>query len=67
MLQNKVSFCVSVCHKSHFYGKGYAKTLTTHTMLTTVIKPPAAKIKRRPVRCVHQVNAHNTHDADCCS
>jgi len=28
-------------------------------MLTAVIKPPAAKIKRRRVRCMYQVNAYN--------
>jgi len=33
------------------------------TMLKTVIKPPAAKIKRRPVHCMPQVNAYNVHDA----
>jgi len=33
-------------------------------MHTTVIKPPAAKIKRRPVQCMRQVNAYNAHDAD---
>jgi len=35
--------------------------LTTHTKPTTVIRPPAPKIKRCPVCCMHQVNVH---DAD---
>ena len=35
------------------------KDLTMHSALTTVIKLPAAKIKRRRVRCMHQVNAYN--------
>jgi len=30
----------------------------------TVIKPAAAKIKHRPVRCMRWVNNYNTHDAD---
>jgi len=34
-----------------------------HTMLTMVIKLPAPKIKRRLVRCMHQVNAYNAHYA----
>jgi len=32
-------------------------------MLTMVIKLLAIKIKCRPVHCMHQVNAHNEHDA----
>jgi len=29
-----------------------------------VIKPTAAEIKHHPMRCMHQVNTYNTHDAD---
>jgi len=38
--------------------------LTMHTILTMVIKPPAAKIKHCRVRFMRQVNAYNTNDAD---
>ena len=35
-----------------------------HEMLTTVIKAPAAKIKRCTVHCMRQVHAYNAHDVD---
>jgi len=38
-------------------------TLTTPATLATVIKLPAAKIKRHHVCCVLQVNAYNAQDA----
>jgi len=37
--------------------------LAMHTTLTMVIRPAAAKIKRRRVRCMCRVNTYNAHDA----
>jgi len=43
---------------THSHGK---KTLTMHTIITKVIKPPAAKIKSRHAR---QVNTYHACGAD---
>jgi len=55
----KVTQCPHVGNRRAFLLTLYpdfAERLRTHTSLTTVIKPQAAKIKRRPVRWVRRVN-----------
>ena len=45
------------------FNESCKKTLTMLTKHTTpIIKPPAAKVKRRPVRCMCQVNIYNVHE-----
>ena len=63
--RRRVTQCRSRWHVSNWcqhctvFDRVMLKDLTMHSTLTTVIKLPAAKIKRRRVRWMHQVNAYN--------